>query len=136
MFFVKSDEPTFMQTRLWDKCDDIKWQNLFKKSNKFRKEERKEKLCGYVFQNLTAPGLKPSKQVELYAKWQTFVPEEFQDIICPKPAQEILDNIQKERNKKQQKSAAARKPRAAKQQAQQQNYEESKSGSDVEMEMV
>jgi hypothetical protein len=39
------------------------------------------------------PGLRAIKQVELYKKWRPLVPHEFKDILCPKPPQEILDEV-------------------------------------------
>ncbi len=35
------------------------------------------------------------KQVELWSKFRKFVPQEFQDEICPRPSDEVLKNIKK-----------------------------------------
>ena len=42
-----------------------------------------------------APGIKEIKQVELYTKWRKLIPEQFQNIICPKPADDIIKRVKK-----------------------------------------
>ena len=42
-----------------------------------------------------APGIKEIKQVELYTKWRKLIPEQFQNIICPKPANDIINRVKK-----------------------------------------
>ena len=49
------------------------------------------------------------KQVELYRKWRPLVPEEFRDEICPKPSDQILEIVKKERSEKLQKKKAPKK---------------------------
>ena len=50
--------------------------------------------------NITPPGLKAIKQVELYKKWGPVVPEEYRDEICPKPSDYILELVKKGRSQK------------------------------------
>jgi hypothetical protein len=44
--------------------------------------------------------------VELYTKWRKFVPTEFADEICPKPPDEVLENVQKARSDKNKERAS------------------------------
>jgi hypothetical protein len=46
---------------------------------------------------LPCPGIKPIKQVELYKKWQPFVPSMFHDEICPRPSDEVLEAVRNEK---------------------------------------
>jgi len=57
-------------------------------------------LQAYILNNLLAPGLKKIKMVKLYMKWRQFVPEPFQDEICPKPPDGILARIKKDHSDK------------------------------------
>jgi hypothetical protein len=49
---------------------------------------------------LDPPGLKEIKQVELYTKYRKYVPLEWQDETCPRPAQAVLDKFKLEKNEK------------------------------------
>ena len=49
---------------------------------------------------LDPPGLKDIKQVELYTKYRKYVPIEWQDETCPRPAQAVLDKFKLEKNEK------------------------------------
>jgi hypothetical protein len=46
---------------------------------------------------LTPPGLKPIKQVELWKKWGPLIPEDERDALCPKPPDNIISAVAKER---------------------------------------
>ena len=48
-------------------------------------------------QPLKAPGLRPIKQVELYSKWGPLLPEEDCLITCPKPKDNIIEMVKKEK---------------------------------------
>ena len=52
-------------------------------------------------QVIKAPGIKPIKQVDLYKKWGPLVPDEFREVICPKPCERILKVVAEERATKQ-----------------------------------
>ncbi len=52
----------------------------------------------YILTAVKVPGMKDIKQVELWSKFRKFVPQEFQDEICPKPFDEVLDNVKNTRN--------------------------------------
>jgi hypothetical protein len=62
--------------------------------------DRFQKLQSYSLTQITAPGLREIKQVEMYTKFRKFVPEEFRDEICPRPSQQVLENIKKARSEK------------------------------------
>ena len=59
---------------------------------------------------LIPPGLKPMKQVELYLKWRKFVPTALQDIVCPRPPEEILQKVKKFQTEKRKEKATQKKP--------------------------
>ena len=39
------------------------------------------------------------KQVELYTKWKKLVPDQYQDQICPKPDDSILNKVKRDKAK-------------------------------------
>ena len=55
--------------------------SLFKKTPKF---SSLQKLQETLIQ-LKRPGISEQKQKHLYEKVRKYLPEEFQDIVCPKP---------------------------------------------------
>ena len=61
--------------------------------------------------NETAQGISEIKQVELFTKWREFVPEEYRDIMCPKPDDDIIERIKAEKSAKAKKKADERKER-------------------------
>ncbi len=59
---------------------------------------------------LTAPGMKPIKQVELWKKWGQFIPEDEQHHLCSWPSDDIIRKVanekaDKQRNKKKKRSS-------------------------------
>ena len=42
-----------------------------------------------------APEIREIKQVELFTKWRKLIPEIYQDETCPKPTEEIMKRIKK-----------------------------------------
>ena len=54
-------------------------------------------------------GLSDIKQCELYLKWRTVIPDEYQDIMCPKPADGVLEKIKGEKREKAKVKLAAKK---------------------------
>ena len=71
-----------------------------------------QELSRYILKQVAAPGLKEIKQVELYSKFRKFVPVEFRDEICPRPSEQVLQNIKKARSEKA-KERTTRKRRAS-----------------------
>lgn len=79
-------------------CEFNELQNLKKRG--VSEQARQDILKNQLPNALEPPGLREIKQVELYRKWRKFVPEEFQDEICPKPPDEVLNRIRDEKTKK------------------------------------
>jgi hypothetical protein len=46
------------------------------------------------------PGLREIKQVEMFKKYRSLVPEEYRAELCPEPAKEVLDREKKRKNAK------------------------------------
>ena len=78
-----------------------------------RNEDRFRILREFPLKQIVAPGMKEIKQVELYTKWRKFVPAEYADEICPKPPDEILERVQKERSEKSKERNARKRTRTA-----------------------
>ena len=80
-------------------------QNLFKNINHPWLEglTREEALASIQPNVIDAPSIKEIKQCELYLKWRKFVPTIFQDNICPKPSDEILNRNKEIKREKAQK---------------------------------
>jgi hypothetical protein len=59
----------------------------FKKKSRTKEEETiwLEALLKERLEEDSRPGIPDIKQVELFSKWRKFVPEELQEVICPKP---------------------------------------------------
>ena len=49
---------------------------------------------------LDPPGRKEIKQVELYTKYRKYVPLQWQDETCPRPAEAVLEKFKLEKNEK------------------------------------
>jgi len=52
----------------------------------------------YVYlsvQKLKAVGLKPQKKMELYTKWRQIVPQEYKDITCTLPSEDVVKQFRK-----------------------------------------
>jgi hypothetical protein len=63
--------------------------------------EKRSNLLSQLPKSMIAPGLREIKQVELYTKYRPLVPEQYWDELCPKPSDEVIGNIAKQRNEKQ-----------------------------------
>jgi hypothetical protein len=60
-------------------------------------DKRFEEIQKNVLQTLKPPGLRPIKQVDLYEKFRPYVPRQYWDKTCPKPSDEVLESVRKER---------------------------------------
>ena len=49
---------------------------------------------------LDGPGLKPIKHVHLYTKWRKILPQQYKDITCPLPSNDIIMAVKKKKKKK------------------------------------
>jgi hypothetical protein len=91
---VEDSNPTIIYTKVSDDAD-VEVLDL-----KVLVQNRDRSLQRHVLTPIPAPGLKEIKQVEMYSKLRKFVPEEFRDEICPRPSQQVIDNIKKTRSEK------------------------------------
>jgi hypothetical protein len=60
-------------------------------------DKRFEEIQDFFLQNLKSPGLRPIKQVELYKKFRPYVPRQYWEETFPKPSDEVLESVSKER---------------------------------------
>jgi hypothetical protein len=74
-------------------------QPMLKRGAKLSDERRKE-IQDYVLETLKPPGLRPIKQVELYKRFRPYVPRKYWAETCPKPTDEVIDSVRKERANK------------------------------------
>ena len=98
IFSVEKEEegqPLSMVFKTSNQTEAIKTNFPIKKTT----TNRHEKLTAQVLQ-LSAPGRKDIKQVELYTKYRRFVPLVWQNDCCPKPADEILARFKIEKTEK------------------------------------
>jgi hypothetical protein len=63
-------------------------------------DKRFEEIQNFFLQNLKQPSLRPIKQVELYKKFRPYVPRQNWDETCPKPSDEVLELVRKEKSDK------------------------------------
>jgi hypothetical protein len=104
VFWVQCSTPTVVFTKLTAEV------TLNFRNDKFlNRENRVQELREFSVKPIAAPGMKEIKQVELYTKWRKFVPAEFADEICPKPPDEVLENVQKARSDKNKERAAKKR---------------------------
>jgi flagellar biosynthesis GTPase FlhF len=103
MFWVDKSAPTTLHLKEWTE-GIASSQNLI--LGKDSTEERREAMRSYAFKGLKPPGLSELKQVDLYLKYRPFIPPEHQDEICPRPSDEVMEKIKKERNEKQRGKAS------------------------------
>ncbi len=103
-FAVDSNEPTTMTSKLFIDDDATDQYNHMKAIN-----ERNFTLSSYTLERLNAPGIKEIKQVELWKNWSQFVPHPHKEVICPKPPQDVIDRIKKEKSAKQRAANKKRK---------------------------
>jgi hypothetical protein len=76
-------------------------------------EDRTTANDAFVVAALKSPGLRPTKQVELYKKFRPFVPHRFRYETCPKPSNTVLLQVKDETVKKRNQKTAAKPPQAA-----------------------
>lgn len=111
VFWVESARPTIVFTK--ETALEPSISINFCKDKFVSNEDRLRELREYSLKGIAAPGMKEIKQVELYTKWRRFVPLEFADEICPKPPDEILEKVQKERSNKSKERNARKRSRTA-----------------------
>lgn len=111
-FWVNSTEPTtmFMKTFDDDEDDQVEIFDHAKNNN----QDRLQQMWSLYNNNnmkrqLTAPGLKEIKMVELWKKWGKFVPLEFREELCPKPSDDVIKRVSKDRSTKSTERARSRR---------------------------
>ena len=76
-------------------------------------DQRASLLSSFELEEMEPPGLKEIKKVELYTKWRKFVPEQFQDIICPKPPDAVEQRVKDDRKERKRKREVEKQMAAA-----------------------
>ena len=90
-----------------------KTQRIIKERRNEDAAARKLRLNGFVLKELSPPGLREIKVVELATKWRPLVPPQFQDEICPIPDKALIDRVKKDRNNKKKKREQEKRDAAA-----------------------
>eukprot|EP00977_Amphora_coffeiformis_P002610 scaffold490_cov186-Amphora_coffeaeformis.AAC.1 len=114
LFLYDSTKPGILRTQDFAGADsNFHEQDIRKFSTK---EDRVTLVQNYqlALKTIKTPGLPHIKQWELYHKWRPFVPGAYQDILCPRPAKEVVDAMMQRNREKGQEAAA--KGRAKKKQ--------------------
>ena len=108
LFWVESSNPTKMFMKPSADSDTI-ISYEFKTSTTIADLYRTQQMQQLSPVSLQRPGIKPIKQVELYKNWRPFIPREYRDEICPKPSDEVINEVQNERNAKSRARAAKKR---------------------------
>lgn len=109
VFWSDVSNPTVLYTKETDEAPIITLPFLNNKH--VQQQNRLNELKGFVLKSIPAPGIKPIKQVELYTKWRKFVPDSFQDEICPKPSTDIINQVTSDKRQKNRERASKKRPR-------------------------
>jgi hypothetical protein len=112
IFHVTSMDPGVMVTQE-DPDKPEKTQRIIKERRNEDAAARKLRLNGFVLKELSPPGLREIKVVELATKWRPLVPPQFQDEICPIPDKALIDRVKKDRNNKKKKREQEKRDAAA-----------------------
>jgi hypothetical protein len=99
IFWVDSTNSTTMMMKTSHDAQSMI--TTISKENKFSHDNRLRQLKAVSLSAITCPGIKPIKQVELYKKWQLFIPHQFHYQICPRPTDEGLKVVRNEKNQSQ-----------------------------------
>jgi hypothetical protein len=96
VFEVESLNPTKMMIR--DAITEPYTAQNFRKNTKTPETDedcraRVEAMKAASVPVIPFPGIKEIKQVELYSKWRKFLPEEFRDVTCPKPDEDLNQSV-------------------------------------------
>ena len=108
-FWVNDDKPTTMFTLTYHGDEEAHCESY---DYCIRMNDRIIKLQEAINNKvpLKAPGMKPIKQVELWKKWGQFISEDERQELCPKPPDDIIKAVAKDKASKQ---AAKKRDRAA-----------------------
>lgn len=113
-FHVEGNKPTVMKFSVAEGEEVSEFD--FKKRGTGTPEERIAAMKEAARDVLPFPGIREIKQAELYKKWRKYVPKDFKDEACPKPASDVLERQKDEKNErvKEKKVAAKERKEAAK----------------------
>jgi hypothetical protein len=103
-FQVESGAPTVMKFSVAEGEEVSSFD--FKKKDSGRQEQRVAEMRAAARTVLPFPGIKEIKQAELFKKWRYYVPLNFKDEACPKPASDVLERQRVEKNEKARKKKA------------------------------
>ncbi len=103
-FKVDCQTPTVMHMKI--SIDADRYETYDHKKN--NDVDRIIMMQQYRLLHLKAPGMKEIKQVELRKKWHPFVPGPYKDKIFPKPSEDVLNRVKKQKSDKQ-KEALSKK---------------------------
>jgi hypothetical protein len=103
-FQVESGAPTVMKFSVAEGKEVSSFD--FKKKDSGRQEQRVAEMRAAARTVLPFPGIKEIKQAELFKKWRHYVPLNFKDEACPKPASDVLERQRVEKNEKARKKKA------------------------------
>lgn len=101
-FWVECSNPTTMCSVLHndDDCEVTRFNHILPMDP----TEDRNTFLWRAFTNmtkLTAPGMKPIKQVELWKKWGPFVPEAERHHLCSRPSDDVIEKVASDRASKQ-----------------------------------
>ena len=92
-----------LSTKVDAECEDWHTQNLIKASKGVSEDIRLLKLMHAKPKKLDKIGIPPLKQVDLFIKWRKMVPDEYKDVTCPRPTDDIIlkvkQNVQDKANR-------------------------------------
>ncbi len=109
IFWADASKPSVLYTKETDEAPVI---TLPFHNDKFvQQQNRLRELKEFALKSIPAPGIKPIKQVELYTKWRKFVPDSFQDEICPKPSTDVINQVTSDRKQKNRERTSKKRPR-------------------------
>ena len=78
---------------------------------------RKQSLLRYFstdMKHLVSEGVKDIKKVELFKKYHTIIPDEYKDVTCLYPGDDVMEKVKTERNEKKKKYSSEKKGKCEK----------------------
>jgi hypothetical protein len=107
VFACNLSAPTMMNIKEWRDAETDSKRDFVKRGT--NGPNCAQLMKEFQLRQLKKPGLKEIKQVELWTKWQKFIPQQFQVEICPEPEAEVLQRIKNEKNEKLKQAAKKKK---------------------------
>ncbi len=101
IFLVQYPDVTTMHCKLYNNEDEFE---SFNHRHHSSGPTRIQDMANYQLKELTPPGIKPIKQVELWKKWRKFVPRQYWIDICPEPSDEVKAKVKADFNNRRNRS--------------------------------